>query len=180
MKDIKRYITLIIFLLLVGIFNISAGSIKITTDATKIGVGQGFHIIIEAKDCPGNLELSSLPPGVKKVYQGIENSSGYVNGNVYNSTKLTITCKGETPGQYKFGPVSIGNVKSNVISYTVVEGNGNGNTGTNNQGSANSAAQQYDPNAVPKFIGKGNEQMFLRASVNKTNDYEQEAIEYTV
>ena len=120
MIDIRRYITLTICVLLVGILNISAASIKIEADTTKIGVGEFFNIIIAAKDCPGNLELSDLPPGIKKIYQSIEDSSRYVNGKRFNSTKLTLTCKGETPGEYKFGPISIGNIKSNVLSYEVV------------------------------------------------------------
>lgn len=185
MKLRFRYI---IIFLLIPIIGFGAPKIRITTDApgNKIEVGETFHITIEAIDCKGSISNPELPPGVKKVYHTTSQmeTTSVVNGITEHSvtTSLILTCKGMTPGTYKYGPVIINGIKSNVISYQVV----NARTGSNNNqngassSTANSSTSQFDPNSGPLFVGKGNEEMFLRANVNKTSAYEQEAIEYTV
>lgn len=188
MRRFKRFLTL---LLLVIPVSLMGASVKISTDAAggKVEVGETFHIIIESTNNPGgNLEVTQMPPGVKKVYQSQQSESRVttVNGRteMTNTTKLILTCKGEIPGSYKFGPVSLNGIKSNVVAYQVVPANGNsgGNSSSGNQGRSSGAfdPNTYDPNAAPLFVGKGNEEMYLRAQVNKTTAYEQEAIEYVV
>lgn len=165
------------------------GKVTITSDAVngKVEVGETFHITIEALNCGGNLKIEQMPPGVKKVYHLFEHgtSSSFSTGGQTQSsrmTKLILTCKGETPGSYKYGPVSVDGIKSNSISYQVVASSGSNsqNSPTTSSNSSSSRYSQFDPNSGPVFIGKGNEEMYLRATVNKTNVYEQEAIEYTV
>lgn len=161
-------------------------SIKISTDApgNRIGVGETFHITIEATNCPGSMEMDKVPPGVKIVYRATNQatSSTLQGGHMEQTrrTSLILTCKGETEGSYKFGPVVIGNVKSNVISYQVTSGSGQSGSGGGSGNNTGSPSANFDPNGPPVFVGKGNEEMFLRASVNKSTAYEQEAIEYTV
>lgn len=193
--SIKNYSILIAVLILIAFpLNSWGASVKITSDAPggKVEVGETFHIIIEAVNCPGALQISQLPQGVKKVYQSEQamSSMSNVNGRSesMNSTKLILTCKGETPGSYKFGPVSVAGINSNVISYQVIpagQGGGTGSSGSqqgssNQNGTGSFNPNTYNPNAGPVFVGKGNEEMFLRAQVNKTTAYEQEAIEYVV
>lgn len=168
-------------------FALGASSVKISLDAynpNKIEVGETFHITIEAVNNTGKLDVTQMPPGVKVVYHTTRQSSSRTvqNGKteVTNSTSLIMTCKGETQGKFTFGPVSVDGTKSNAISYQIVAPTGQSkqNSGSSN---ANSQAKPgYDPNAGPVFVGKGNEEMFLKASVNKTSAYEQEAIEYVV
>lgn len=185
MKLRFRYI---LIFLLIPILGFGGPRVKITTDApsNKIEVGETFHITIEATDCKGSISNPELPPGVKKVYHTTKQmeTTSVVNGRAEHSvtTSLILTCKGETPGTYKYGPVIINGTKSNVLSYQVVAarpGSNNNQNGTTST-TPNSPASQYDPNSGPLFVGKGNEEMFLRANVNKTSAYEQEAIEYTV
>lgn len=161
-----------------------APSVKIILDSEneKIEVGEKFYITIEATDIPGNLDISNIPPGIKKLYQTTRHTTkvSTINGHTESvqTTSLILTCKGETPGRYNFGPVTVGGRKSNTISYQVVPATPgkNKNTASPSQGSS----QLPDPSAGPLFIGKGNEEMFLKAFVNHTSAYEQEAIEYTV
>lgn len=163
----------------------TASNIKISTDASKIGVGETFHITIEATNCPGSLSIDKVPPGCKVVYKSTSSSSSTMvrNGQTEKEykTALILTVKGETPGSYSFGPVSIDGVKSNVAKYQVVnEPVQRSQGGGSEAGSSSSSAYGQDPSSGPMFIGKGNEEMFLKASVNKTSVYEQEAIVYTV
>lgn len=192
----KRYFQLLFIFLLLTVsvqqLNAAGPSVRITSDArgNKVEVGETFHITIEAVNCQGSLNVTELPPGVKKVYHTTNQmeSTTMVNGRTDHTitTRLILTCKGETPGSYKYGPVVVNGVKSNVLAYTVVKGSGNSSSGyseanQNSQtGTSPSRQAGYNPNSGPLFVGKGNEEMFLRASVNKTSAYEQEAIEYTV
>lgn len=170
------------FLLLIPIMAFSAPAVRITTDAydNRIEVGETFHITIEAQDCAGKLNITQKPEGVKEVYHTTHSTSStsIQNGKTLqtNTTSLILTCKGEKIGKYRFGPVSVDGVKSNVLAYEVVASTGKNKSQT----PKSNASSPFDPNGGPLFIGKGNEEMFLKASVNKTTAYEQEAIEYTV
>ena len=179
-----------IWLLILGIFSsllISAApSVKISMDApnSKVGVEETFHIIIDATNCAGHIDISSLPPGVKIVYRttrqtsSVSQSGGKVEQNT--TTSLILTCKGETPGKYTFGPVAVDGRSSNTISYQIVENQGGSKNSSANQNSNYGALNGLNQNSGPLFIGKGNEEMFLKAIVNKSSAYEQEAIEYSV
>lgn len=170
----------------------AASSVRISIDApnpNKIEVGESFHITVEAVNCSGKLDVTQMPPGVKVVYHTSSQttSQSIVNGKseVRNVTSLIMTCKGNSEGKYSFGPVSVDGVKSNTVSYQIVAataGGGNSKGSGTSSGAQNSGGtgSYYDPNSGPVFIGKGNEEMFLRANVNKTTAYEQEAIEYVV
>lgn len=179
-----RYFLLISF---VAVFSVafSAPSVKIFSDAYdgKVEVDETFHITIEATDCVNKIDVNSLPPGVKMVYNTTNQTtrSSIINGksSTTYTTRLIMTCKGQIPGKYTFGPVYIDGLKSNTVSYQVVPSTGKSNRNSK-PGTTNSAASPYNPSGGPLFIGKGNEEMYLRANVNKTTAYEQEAIEYTV
>lgn len=163
-------------------FALAASSVRIISDAFegKVEVGETFHITIEARDAAGHLDVSQLPPGVKVVYKSTQQSSrmSTVNGKTQQefTTSLILTCKGVSPGKYSFGPVAVDGRKSNTVTYQVVEASPE----SKSRRASSSPSSPYDPSSGPLFIGKGNEEMYLRASVNKTSAYEQEAVEYTV
>lgn len=171
-----------ICLCLFSVSALGASSVKIISDAYdgKVEVEETFHITVEATNCAGSIDISKMPPGVKVVYHTTNQmtKTSVINGKSETShtTRLIMTCKGLTPGKYSFGPVAVDGIKSNSISYQIVPSSGNSSS------KKSAAGQQpgYDPNSGPLFIGKGNEEMYLKAFVNKTNAYEQEAIEYTV
>lgn len=173
-------------MVLVPFWVLGASSIKISTDAPdgRVEVNETFHIYIDATDMSGgSLNVPSMPPGVKYLYKSERQTSKISNINgrheEVNITSLILTCKGQTPGKYTFGPVTINGKKSNTVSYQVVPAS-SGKTGNRAPNRGANQGPAFDPNAGPLFIGNGNEEMYLRASVNKTTAYEQEAIEYTV
>lgn len=177
-----RRSVLLVQLLIFALAAYAAPSVRIYSDLEdgKVEVDQTFHITIEATDCPGSVDVSSKPAGIKIVYRTTRQTSkvSTVNGKTTqeHTTSLIMTCKGETVGKYTFGPVTIDGRKSNTLAYQVVP-----STGSKTPKTSNSASQSlYDPSAGPLFVGKGNEEMYLKAYVNKTTAYEQEAIEYTV
>lgn len=178
----NKFAVLLILLvsLIVPVGSFGASVVKITTDASGEGVEveESFHITIEAINCAGSLDISSLPPGVKVVYRTTRQSSKVTSYNgrteQINSTSLILTCKGVTPGKYTFGPVSVDGTKSNVVSYKIIPSTGKKARSNSNAGLSNMTQ------TGPLFVGNGNEEMYLKAYVNKTTAYEQEAIEYTV
>ena len=171
-------------------------TIKINPDGggSKVAVGDIFYIEIEATNCNGSLTLpggSSAIPGAKFLYKSESQSQSIsisgASANRLQQTTLTLTCRAETPGKYSYGPVTVGATRSNVASYEIVSAgtripdNDPYQSQPQSQPSRpSSMPQNYDPNGGPVFVGKGNEEMFMRANVNKTKVYEQEAIVYTV
>lgn len=164
-----------------------AGSVKIyelmSRGQQSIAVGDQFYIIIEASDIDGKPELPSNIGGAKVLYLDNTRSGGgslNVNGKeVYQSIfkEWTVTLRATEEGTFKFGPVKVGGVKSNQISYTI------GKASTNPTYPGNVAQQpggtQTDPNK-PMFIGKGDESLFMKATISESTVYEQQALVYTV
>lgn len=158
----------------------------------QIEVGQRFYIKMIVSNISDAPSTPSAVPGAKIQYFGHQSSSSSftsINGRTSQSVVnvYALTLKAETKGNFKFGPVTVGGVKSNTVSYTIVEAGKGGSdpyAGTSGGGQSSSADPAspgpQDPNAGPTFIGKGNDQLFLRASVSKTTAYEQEALVYTV
>lgn len=156
-----------------------------------IEVGQKFYIKIivsniqEAPNSPSNV------PGAKIQYFGHQSSSSSftsVNGKTSQSIVniYALTLKAEKTGTFSFGPVTVGGVKSNTVSYTIAPAGSSPQSYVPQQGNAGSSGgSDPGPSAQansqgPTFIGKGNDQLFLRANVSKTTAYEQEALVYTV
>lgn len=164
-----------------------ASSVKLTESPARgkraIEVGDVFYIYIEVTDLRDRPSVPSSVPGAKILYfdhtaQMSQMTS--VNGNVRQSTSdtWTVTLKAQKEGTFSFGPVSVGGVKSNVLRYTI------GKQGTSGSGRETSRQQSSaaadDDSSKPKFIGKGDGNLFMRASVSETNVYEQQALVYTV
>lgn len=151
-----------------------------------IGEGDRFHIMIVVSDIDEAPAAPSAVPGATILYFGHSGSSSSfvsTNGRTSQSFSNTyaLTLKADKKGSYTFGPVTVGGVKSNSVSYTIGDAAAPQQPypqpGANRQGVTGA-----DPTAsnAPTFIGKGNEQLFLRANISKTNAYEQEALVYTV
>ena len=152
----------------------------------NIEVGQNFYIKIVVSNIGETPAAPKSVAGAKVLYFGHQSSSSSftsINGQTSQSVVniYALTLKAEKAGKFSFGPVSVGGVKSNTVSYTIHEAGKAPDpyaAPATNSGSASAAASQ-DPDQ-PTFIGKGNERLFLRASVSKTTAYEQEALVYTV
>lgn len=199
-KGIKKVLRLgILILALISVAgNINAG-IQIRVQGGNghaIGVGDKFYINYTLTNMQGEPPTPKQVPGGKVIYftmTGQSSSFTSVNGRTSQSVSYTYTatCRAEKEGSYSFGPISIGDEKSNKVTYTIVSAeaaaanratpHANSAQGQRNSGSMtdpySSRAQQSNE---PKFLGKGNDKLFLRASISKSSAYEQEALVYTV
>ena len=166
---------------------LSAARVDLRVDTPRGGViGQGdmFQIYITVVDMNDTPSTPSNVPGASIKYFGLRSqSSSFVSTNGHTSQSTTmvyaLTLKAEKKGTFRFGPVTVGGVKSNSVTYKI--GNPTPKQQPQMQHGGGASVQDQDPNSQsPTFIGKGNEQLFLRANVSKTTAYEQEALVYTV
>lgn len=188
MKSLKKFRLIILLGFLFTAFCLDAAQLTISTEKLKggkVGVGEKFQIIVKGVNVPEGLEFSKMPGGVDVIYKGFSTNGTYVNGHAETVKMMTLTCKALTPGKYTFGPVRIGNITSNTVSYEITadaQQGGMDAQGNGGQQGNSSVPQMPDinQNKGPVFIGKGNEEFFMKASISKTNAYEQEALIYTV
>ena len=153
-----------------------------------IEVGQKFYIKIIVSNVDGAPSSPGNVPGAKVQYFGHQSSSSSftsINGQTSQSVVniYAITLKAEKKGKFSYGPLSVGGVRSNTVSYNIVDAGSAPDPYAAPPQHGQSAQQGggVDPSQqAPQFIGKGNEQLFLRANVSKTTCYEQEALVYTV
>lgn len=165
-----------------------AGKVQLNLSGVRgheIGEGDTFYINITVTDIDAEPSQPKSVPGCQVLYFAHRSSSSSfqsINGRTSQSFTNTyaLTLRAVKQGKFSFGPVSVGGVKSNAVSYTIgAPGQSRAQQHSQQQGGSSSMAP--DPSSVsPTFIGKGNEQIFLRASVSKTTAYEQEALLYTV
>lgn len=178
----------ILALLLLSLFNVaSVWSQSITMSVSpargkrEISVGDLFYININVKDLNGNPEKPSNVPGANVIYfdrTGQSSSFTSVNGKTSQSISYTwtVTLRAQTEGQYTFGPITIGNVKSNSVNYAIGAPMPAQTPQTPNTQQRGSNA---DPDK-PEYIGKGDGNLFMKAEVSQSTAYVNQAILYTV
>ncbi len=188
-----------LLILLLGVAGMMRGaSVQLRVEGMRGGdieVGSKFYISYIVADMTDEPKPPTSVPGATVNYftlSGHSSSFTSVNGQTTSSVRLTYTATltATKEGSYTFGPVTVGGVKSNVVKYTIVP---RGQAASRQPGSTpavagarNSGGQSQQPDTrqedddTPKFIGKGNDNIFLRASVSKTTAWEQEALVYTV
>lgn len=191
MRQINRLLITLSFLL-VPIFSLYAG--KVTAKVIpaersgKIEVGSKFYIEVEAENCQGEWKFPQTFSGARLLYTPSESTSSQitsVNGRTTtrSSSKLTFYLLATKAGNFSFGPVGMGSTSCMPVKYTIYEeGKGVRTSGSESRGSSpdNNTSAKPQQGDKPQFIGKGNENMFLRASVSKNSVFEQEAIVYTI
>lgn len=185
----KRISIFFTFLILsTAIVAAAAGKVDMKVEMPRQGVGVGdqFRIYITVTDINESPAAPASVPGASVLYFGHRSSSSsFVSTNGRTSQTFTnvyaITLKAEKKGKFNYGPITVGGVKSNAVTYNIgAAGSAAPDPQSAPQGNG-IAGMQPDPNSnSPTFIGKGNEQLFLRANVSKTTAYEQEALVYTV
>lgn len=175
----------------------AAKSVELRVDRSSrsdmIEVGQKFYIKVIVTDIQEAPSAPQNVPGAKLQYFGHQSSSSsFTSINGQTSQKIVniyaMTLKAEKKGIFTFGPVTVGGVKSNTVSYKIVEaGTAPQNMSPGQNPGSRQGGDPTDPTVAgsqasqgPTFIGKGNDQLFLRANVSKTTAYEQEALVYTV
>lgn len=165
-------------------------SVSTQSGSDDIEVGEQFYVYMKLDNIDGEPSAPSVPGAVVKYFTLSSQSTSMTNiyGKMSRTTSFTYvaTCSASKEGSYSLGPLSLDGVNSNKVSYTIVK-SGTGSLSKLKQRQQQQSAQQAPPsqhqddqNEGPKFIGKGNEKLFLKASVSKTTAYEQEALVYTV
>lgn len=182
MKDpLSKIVTLL--LIFATSVSLQAASVHLSVSMPRgqrsIGVGELFYISYEVSNSDARPATPTSVPGAKVLYfERTAQSSSYtsINGVTSQSrtSTYTLTAKAQKEGSYTFGPVTVGGVKSNSVSYTIGKA-----SDKSRQGNSPSASASPD-SSKPKFIGKGDGNLFLRSSVSKHSAYEQEALVYTV
>lgn len=198
MTQFRRYI-FALMILAVSLSATAAGkfqlSVSTQTGGDDIEVGEQFYVYMKLDNIDGEPSAPDVPGAKVKYFTLSSQASSItsVNGKMTRSTSFTwvATCSATKEGAYSIGPLTIDGVSSNKASYKIVKAG----TGTLSklkqrqqqnqpqQQSSNQGAYSQEPddqNQGPKFIGKGNEKLFLKASVSKSSAYEQEALVYTV
>ena len=181
MKRVKNILVILISLFCFIVADAAKVSMQVEMPRGKrgIGVGDTFWISVKLTDIDSKLSQPSNVPGAKLVYfsqTGRSSQSTIVNGNFSHTTSVTytMTLKAEKEGNFKFGPLTVDGIKSNTVSYSI----GKKDTSLSQSGGQSSSSQ--DDQNGPKFIGKGDDKLFLRANVSKTSVFEQEALVYTI
>ncbi len=192
MTQIRLYISTLL-LILTGIAASAAGKFQISvstqTGGDDIEVGEQFYVYMKLDNIDGEPSAPDVPGAIVKYFTLSSQSSSMssVNGKVTRSSSRTYvaTCSASKEGSFSIGPFSVDGVSSNKASYTIVK-SGSGSLSKlkqRQQQQQQQSAAPIDPDDQsegPKFIGKGNEKLFLKASVSKSTAYEQEALVYTV
>ncbi len=148
----------------------------------KIEVGDKFYLTIEVTNISEAPARPDNLPGAKLAYfdrTSEQSSFSSVNGRTTQSYSATYTAtfRAVKEGSFSYGPITVGGVKSNKVNYNI------GKEMPRQAGSASASqhgTQDTDDDSKPKYIGKGDNNLFLRANVSSTNVYEQQDIVYTV
>lgn len=184
--DMKK--SLILLLTLISALSAAAASVHLNVQTARgrreIGVGELFYITYNVSNTQTPPEKPSSVPGAKVMYfdcTGQSSSYSNVGGKMSQSYSYiyTLTLKAEKEGTFSFGPVSVDGVQSNTVSYTIGAGPAQQPQQNNGAQNGNNNSQQSQQQG-PKFIGKGDGNLFLKATVSRSSVYEQEAIVYTV
>ncbi len=192
MTQIRLYISTLL-LILTAIAASAAGKFQISvstqTGSDDIEVGEQFYVYMKLDNIDGEPSAPDVPGAIVKYFTLSSQSSSMssVNGKVTRSSSRTYvaTCSASKEGSFSIGPFTVDGVSSNKASYTIVK-SGSGSLSKlkqRQQQQQQQSAAPVDPDDQsegPKFIGKGNEKLFLKASVSKSTAYEQEALVYTV
>lgn len=187
MKIIKKLLTAL-FLLLTA-FTSLGGEVRLSVDPGRgkrnIEAGDMFYITIEIVNLEGNPEKPSSVPGARLVYfdrTGMTSQFSSSGGKTYRSSSVTwtMTLRAQKEGDYSFGPITVDGVRSNVVKYSIGKAMPKQDNPVRGQNTSSSNVQDEDDDGKPKYIGHGDQNLFLRANVNKTTAWEQEALVYTV
>lgn len=164
--------------------------------SNQIEIGQKFYIYVTVRNLDQEPAAITSVGGAEVLYWTLQSTSTSVrsiNGQMSQSMEkvYAATLLARKKGNYSFGPITVGGVKSNVAKYSIVDAVASGDPYGGAASSGNHSSQGHSPddasgqidpsgNGGPTYIGKGNDQLFLRANVSKTTAYEQEALVYTV
>lgn len=179
-----RKILSIFLLLILGVTGVYGASVKLSVSPQRgkniIEAGDLYYlniVVSDIKETPGRPNV----PGSKLVYfDKTSESSNFssINGVTSQSftSTYTATLRAEKEGSYTFGPITLGGVRSNTVKINI----GKQNSTDRSSAPVSSSGSDNDDDSKPKYIGKGDSNLFLRATVSESTAYEQQALVYTV
>ena len=183
-----RKIHILLLALILTASSAFAASVKVSVSPqrgkSRIEVGDLFYLTIEVSNITSSPARPDNVGGARLVYfDRTREESGFssINGVTTQSyaATYTATMRATKEGSYSYGPINVGGVKSNQVRYSI--GSASPSVQNNPAGpDPGASGQDDDASDKPKFIGKGDGNLFLRASVSSTTAYEQQAIVYTV
>lgn len=149
---------------------------------SRIEIGDLFYLSIDVTDITATPQKPDNVGGAKLVYfDRTREESGFssINGVTTRSyaATYTATMRATKEGSYSYGPVSVGGVWSNQVRYTIGSASATPAVPSAQTGNSTDSSDDTDK---PKYIGKGDGNLFLRASVSSSTAYEQQALVYTV
>lgn len=180
-------IKILVTLLLLSVVPAMGAGVRLSQSAARgkraIEVGDQFYIYVEVSDLDGKPEIKNVP-GAKLLYferTGQSSRFSSVNGHTTQSFSYTYTAtlRALKEGTYSFGPISVDGVKSNSVSYTIGKASDNSAPGAQASGSQTRQTDSGDSDK-PKYIGKGDGNLYLKANISHATVYEQQAMVYTV
>ena len=149
---------------------------------SRIEIGDLFYLSIDVTDITATPQKPDNVGGAKLVYfDRTREESGFssINGVTTRSyaATYTATMRATKEGSYSYGPVSVGGVRSNQVRYTIGSASATPAVPSAQTGNSTDSSDDTDK---PKYIGKGDGNLFLRASVSSSTAYERQALVYTV
>ncbi|MCM1224035.1 MAG: BatD family protein, partial [Lachnospiraceae bacterium] len=178
-KNLKYNLILLVAYILMLPSLAHAASIKITQSGTgEYSVGQEFTVLVEAQGVNG---LDKLPGfrGCDVIGTSNSMSTSITSGpggqmRSVQNVRCTLRLRAAQPGNFTFGPISVGNASSNTISYKI---SGSASSPATSPSTSTSAAVSAP---APNFTQADRGEFFVKAAVSNTSPYVQEAIIYTV
>lgn len=186
----SRKFSILFISLFVSLASAFAGTAHISVSPqrgkSKIEVGDLFYLTINVSGVSSQPKAPNLPGARLAYFEMMSGSAesysvnGVTTGNY--SGQWVGTYRAQQAGSYTAGPLSFGNSKSNQIKYSIGGSGSSSESASNGQSSQQnaSATSQTDDDGKPKFIGKGDSNLFLKANVSSSSAYEQQALVYTL
>ena len=152
----------------------------------RVGINEPFQIEFTINESGGDF----IPPSALKdfdVYSGPNHSQSvqYINGRMSQSISISYVIAAKHEGKITIGPATISvngkQKQSNPITIEVLKGQGNaaangGATGGNGGQGSNSGGGQGGGNNTAGKAQNGDENLFVRVSVNRSKVYQGEQI----
>lgn len=171
--------------LLLAVLTATAASVQISVSPqrgkSKIEVGDLFYLTINVTSGKIEPKAPELKGASLVFFDMVSGSSETysINGVTHGSYsgQWVATYRAVSAGSYTAGPLSLGDAKSNQVKYTI---GGSGSAAADDRQSQSSSGSNDADDGKPRFIGKGDSNLFLKASVSSSTAYEQQALVYTL
>lgn len=158
-----------------------AGSVSISFRQSKIREGDQVYMVIKCFDVTQPPADQLSVPGFKLLHPPVmsrpqENKMVHDGKRTYTvlCKEYTATLKALKEGNYSFGPITVGGVKSNTLKYTIE------NKSTAPVVAPPQTSNPFAPTHNPVLAEAGGKDLFLRVETSTHTPYEQQPVVYTV